>query len=472
MAIDTDWEYCQRIFAGDAGAASAYAVTLAAGVSEIFQSNVDVRLQLSFLRVWSSDIDPYDPSSGADMLDQFRDEWRSNMGETERTIAHILSGRTDLPYGGVAYLSVLCNTDWGYGVSAYLNGFFPYPLTDNHPDNWDLVVMAHELGHNFGTLHTHDGYSPPIDNCGNGDCTGAENGTIMSYCHTCAGGISNVRLGFHELVQGVILDYLSSIESECDLTSGDGAAIDDFADTLTNEAIIVDVLSNDVASDCEGDINPVIDSFDVASDAGGAVSLVPADGVYLERLRYEPPLDISGADAFTYTLDSGGTATVSVNIDVLRPADDPANVEVGGVRVAYYALEAPASLPDFSSLNPYFTDVMDRINNQSTSGAFATSGRSDDVGAVFEGWIDAPVSGYYTLSTESDDGSKLYVGNQMVVNNDGLHGMVEVAGSIGLSAGKHAARVEFFEAGGGAGLIVRWQGPGIQRQIVPSEYWW
>ena len=59
----------------------------------------------------------------------------------------------------------------------------------------------HEVGHNFGSGHTHDdkSYSPVIDSCGN-ICTAglplaglplANSATIMSYCHICAGGDSN-----------------------------------------------------------------------------------------------------------------------------------------------------------------------------------------------------------------------------------------------------------------------------------------
>ena len=48
-------------------------------------------------------------------------------------------------------------------------------------------------------------------------------------------------------------------------------------------------------------------------------------------------------------------------------------------------------------------------------------------------------------------GSKLWIGPQLVVENDGLHGMQERTGSIGLQAGKHAITIGFFERGGGAG---------------------
>ena len=58
-----------------------------------------------------------------------------------------------------------------------------------------------------------------------------------------------------------------------------------------------------------------------------------------------------------------------------------------------------------------------------------------------------------------------------VVNNDGLHGMVERSGTIALEAGWHAIRVEFFERGGGAGLIVLAGGPGTAYDVIPPDRW-
>jgi hypothetical protein len=70
------------------------------------------------------------------------------------------------------------------------------------------MVFSHELGHNLGAYHTHD-ENPPVDDCGNGDCSVTPNGTIMSYCHTCPGGMSNIQLRIHPRVQDRILANLA-----------------------------------------------------------------------------------------------------------------------------------------------------------------------------------------------------------------------------------------------------------------------
>src|SRR5262249_20398242 len=62
----------------------------------------------------------------------------------------------------------------------------------------------------FNAPHTHS-TTPPIDNCGNGDCSLASQGTIMSYCHTCPGGMTNIALDLHtRIINENILPYLNA----------------------------------------------------------------------------------------------------------------------------------------------------------------------------------------------------------------------------------------------------------------------
>lgn len=458
IAIETDWEFTSRLFGGNATAAAAYAVSLMGAISEIYERDVNTKLAVGFLRVWDSNADPYDPGAG-DPLDLVRNHWQASMSGVDRTVVHYLTGRTDTSYGGVAYLSVLCNQDFGFGVSAYLGGSFPYPLVDHSGGNWDVVVVAHELGHNFGTGHTHDSYNPVIDGCGNGDCSAAFGGTIMSYCHTCPGGLTNIVLQLHPRVQDVIVAYMDSIEgSGCDLTASGVNAANDFVTTYEDNSVDIDVLANDLAQSCD---TASLASFDATSSAGGSISLLAGAGPGgRDMLRYTPAPGFSGLDSFGYTLNTGAGATVGVDVAQLRDPDTVVS-PAPGLEVDYYALSSPSSLPDFDTLTPYASDVTPSVDFASTGGNFMTSGRSDEVGAVLTGFILAPSDGLYTFYTNSDDGSRLYIGDELVVDNDGLHGMVERSGQIALHAGNHAVRIEFFENGGGAGLFASIEGPGL-----------
>nr|MBK9649903.1 DNRLRE domain-containing protein [Bacteroidota bacterium] len=93
---------------------------------------------------------------------------------------------------------------------------------------------------------------------------------------------------------------------------------------------------------------------------------------------------------------------------------------------------------------------------------------NDNFAFNFTGYVEVPTDGNYTFYCNSDDGSRLYIGNSLVVDNDGLHSKYEAIGTIGLKAGKHALRVEYFEATGSEIFTVSYSGPGITKQIIPS----
>ncbi|NUQ52255.1 MAG: hypothetical protein HUU19_06105 [Phycisphaerales bacterium] len=220
IAVETDWEYTANIFGGNTAASAAYAVTLMAADSEIYQRDVHTRLRVSFLRVWSDANDPYTTTDNYERIFEFQDYWNANMTHIQRHAAHFLAGVLGST-GGVAYYPGLCQAGYDYGLSSYLSGYFPYPLVDHNGQNWDLMVTAHEIGHNFGAPHTHD---VGIDGCGNGDCSHASEGTIMSYCHTCSGGMSNIVMNLHNvIINNHILPYLAN-DAPCN-TLDDGVEI-------------------------------------------------------------------------------------------------------------------------------------------------------------------------------------------------------------------------------------------------------
>jgi cytochrome c peroxidase len=153
------------------------------------------------------------------------------------------------------------------------------------------------------------------------------------------------------------------------------------------------------------------------------------------------------------------TATYKNGVS-LRNAENPANT-INGLDYSYYNGSWNA-LPNFTALTPVKTGS---VSNFSIGGKLA----NDNFGFAFKGFINLPTDGTYTFYTNSDDGSKLYIGNTEVVNNDGLHGNVQQSGQIGLKAGKHAVSVDFFEKTGGEVLEVRFQGPGINKQLIPNN---
>jgi len=150
----------------------------------------------------------------------------------------------------------------------------------------------------------------------------------------------------------------------------------------------------------------------------------------------------------------------SAEIAKARTPDTPA-ATVAGLSRSYYEGKWEF-LPDFGKLTPV---------SKETAATIEISGnkKQENFGLVFDGFISVPKDGIYTFYTNSDDGSRLLIGSKIVVDNDGGHGDQERSGTIGLLAGKHPIKVEFFQGGGAKGLGASWAGPGLEKQIIPAE---
>ncbi|MEO8347540.1 MAG: zinc-dependent metalloprotease, partial [Acidobacteriota bacterium] len=204
ISIETDQEMLAK-YAGNATAMTAYITTLVGEASVIYERDLQVHLTVNVVQAWAT-TDPYSSTALMGQLEEVGDWWHANRPKASypRSTVHYMSGKPVT--GGIAWMGVLCIGDfsqgghWGgaYGVTQ-LNGYFP-------GSPWDLIAFAHELGHNFGSPHTHC-YSPPIDTCyaGESGCysgsvtnPGPLGGTIMSYCHLLIGGYANLDFRFHD----------------------------------------------------------------------------------------------------------------------------------------------------------------------------------------------------------------------------------------------------------------------------------
>jgi DNA-binding beta-propeller fold protein YncE/4-amino-4-deoxy-L-arabinose transferase-like glycosyltransferase len=85
------------------------------------------------------------------------------------------------------------------------------------------------------------------------------------------------------------------------------------------------------------------------------------------------------------------------------------------------------------------------------------------------GKIYIPSRGSYVFGTISDDGSYLYLDEQLVVDNGGHHGDVYREGVIQLEEGFHDIRLLYFQDGGGRKIELHWTPPGNVKTQVPAE---
>ena len=120
------------------------------------------------------------------------------------------------------------------------------------------------------------------------------------------------------------------------------------------------------------------------------------------------------------------------------------------------------SLPDFTQLTPTMTGTTSTINLDARQ-------RDDEYALQFTGFVQIPTEGTYTFYLYSDDGSRLWIGDELVVDYDGLHAAGEQAGQVILKAGMHPITVAYFEAGGAEALEVRYEGPRMPKQILPPS---
>ena len=88
----------------------------------------------------------------------------------------------------------------------------------------------------------------------------------------------------------------------------------------------------------------------------------------------------------------------------------------------------------------------------------------------FEGWIDIPTEGLWLFELISDDGSRLWLDEVLVVDHDGLHGASAKQGDAPLQAGLHHLRVDWFNKTGGAELALRIANPGEDFFPIPLAW--
>ena len=140
-----------------------------------------------------------------------------------------------------------------------------------------------------------------------------------------------------------------------------------------------------------------------------------------------------------------------------------------GLTTTFYQGKDLTKLPVYSTLkkgsswtSPEFNINRDQINGMVEKDNFSFA-------LQFSGFIQIDTPGKYTFSTQSDDGSKLYIDGKEIVDNDGNHGVQEETGSAELTAGKHAIRVDYYNNGGGFWLDTFYKGPGITKQLIPAD---
>ncbi len=141
--------------------------------------------------------------------------------------------------------------------------------------------------------------------------------------------------------------------------------------------------------------------------------------------------------------------------DKLAPPGEPATtfgttvVNPSGLRGEIYYIAAGSwNLPDFEKLKPVgaiYTTSLNIPPQSFTKGFPGVTKRFEWFAIDYKGkfWIEDP--GRYDFALRSDDGSRLYIDERLVINNDGVHAPWTEYGKIDLAGGVHSIRVSYFQ---------------------------
>lgn len=376
LAVDTD-SAMYSVLGSNATTVETFVRNLIGATSTIYNRDLRTDIRISFLSIWTSGggADPFTVNPGVSTgtwngvpdtehttshaLAEYGDYWHANRAAIKRSAAMLLSGQTQL--AGVAWIETLCENGFTCGAAncgdALFNGHRAGSYSYNGgvglasmggttvPDPnagvnyvapasgyWALLEVAHELGHNVQSGHTHCiDTNPvlagvqPVDACVGG-CVAqgsvpAEKGTIMSYCHLRSPGFgTNTRYTFGqpgELSEIVITNMrehldditptgFSVITAPASLAAGaSGAASVTNTVGLTYDWTIVNGTINSGqgtnAINFTATTNPVTLRVTATNTLGCAIT--DAKNVEVQEISFDPPANVVATATGATTVD-------------------------------------------------------------------------------------------------------------------------------------------------------------------------
>jgi hypothetical protein len=135
--------------------------------------------------------------------------------------------------------------------------------------------------------------------------------------------------------------------------------------------------------------------------------------------------------------------------------------EGGGVRGNYYT--------GMDLGNLVLTRIDPQIDFSWGNGEPDPAVGADNFSCRWTGEVEAVFTETYTFYTSSDDGVRLWIDGQQIVNNWTDHATTENSGKIDLVAGNtYSLIMEYYENGGGAVAELRWESPRTPKQLIPQ----
>jgi hypothetical protein len=169
-----------------------------------------------------------------------------------------------------------------------------------------------------------------------------------------------------------------------------------------------------------------------------------------------------------------GAGARAATLDQAVPTFGTTVVVPGGLLgVIYHTRPDSTFLPYFPSLNPLgviYTSTLNVTPRDFREGFPGVTGRYEWFAIDYSGrfWIEKP--GLYRFELTSEDGSRLYIDERLVVNNDGVHQPATRVAALALAGGIHQIRVSYFKGSRGCvALVLRVARPGEDWRIFSTE---
>jgi predicted alpha/beta superfamily hydrolase len=188
--------------------------------------------------------------------------------------------------------------------------------------------------------------------------------------------------------------------------------------------------------------------------------------------KFDQSITITGpAQVVVKSFSAGGkydkTIKGSFPLGEAQPsAPKPGKVTPGGLKYSYYE-GSWDKLPDFMSLKPARTGVADST--------FNVNGlpKKNNFACLFEGYFEIVKDGYYIFGLVSKDGSKLFLGDKLIIDNDGVHSTASVKSFVlPLEKGFYPVRIEYFQKNENGVFQLLYVNPETMNNAtgIPSEY--
>jgi hypothetical protein len=166
----------------------------------------------------------------------------------------------------------------------------------------------------------------------------------------------------------------------------------------------------------------------------------------------------SGAQFRVVVSNTHGSATSNTATLTVTTGGGSGN----GLAATYY------NNPDFTGATVSRVDAT--VNFNWGTGSPAPGIGPDTFSVRWLGQVEAQFSQTYTFYTDSDDGVRLWVNNQPLINNWTDHGLTQDSGTIALQAGqRYNLRMDYYENGRDAVARLLWSSPSTPKAVIPQS---